>query len=145
MQRKEPRRTAFLPRRQQYAAGSMTTSDSAKPRCILWRWFGSIAAFDLNQDELQSISALHARARFAVILANCYQIDYAARFASALACEGEQMPVRPRILGDGMADANLRHSHSPFCGMGRNLEASHRFWVSLFALHSFGRGPRFRR
>jgi len=135
MQRKEPRRIAFLPRCQQYTASSMTAGNDAKACCVFRRWLRSTSAFDLNQNDLKSVSPLRSGDRFAVILPNRNQVNYATRFTAVWPGESQKMPVRPRVVSNGAANSNLGHRNSPFCGASRNLEPSNILGITLLRCH----------
>ena len=112
MQTIESSRAAFLPRCQQRAASTMTASNNAEPRRVFYCGLCCASAFDLNQDDLQSIAAFQSIV-LAVILADGNEIDNAARFASALAIEFDEMPARIWLVFESAANRNLRHRHCP--------------------------------
>ena len=84
MQRIESRRTAFCPGCQQHVTSPVTAGNDAKPRRVLRRGFCRAPTFDLNQNDLQGISALRSGNPFAVIFSDGYQVNDAARFAPML-------------------------------------------------------------
>jgi len=112
MQRIEMRLRSSLPRCEQYAASAMPFGNGAEPRRVFCRRLGRASAFDLNQDDLQSIAALQLSV-LAVILANRYQVHNSARFAAALSIELDEMPSGIWLIGDRAADRNLGHGHGP--------------------------------
>ena len=56
----------------------MTTANDVEPCGVLRCRVRRTSALDLNQNDLQSVSAPRSPGRFTMILANRYQINYAA-------------------------------------------------------------------
>lgn len=79
------------------------------------------------------VSALRSPERLTMVLADCYQVNYAERFAPIRPGEAQQMPARPRLVSESL-NAILGHAHTQ-CSLGRNFKTSHIFWISFRGCH----------
>lgn len=111
----------------------MPAGHDAEPLGILGGRFGGIPALDLDQDDLESVSALQPAARRAVILTDCDQVNDASRLTATRPGELQEVLFWERRALYSVTNPPLGHGHGPLCGVACLLETLLVVWT----LHYF--------